>query len=58
MEQNDKAIDISETPIGNYGAHCVGVVIALCDNLEEIRLNGCGIGDEGAIKLLEDVMQC
>lgn len=55
MEQNDKVLDISETLIGNYGAKCVAAVIALCDELEEIRLCGCGIKDEGAIELFEEL---
>lgn len=48
-------MDISETLIGNYGARCVAEVISLCDSLEEIRLSGCGIKDEGAIKIFEEV---
>ena len=31
MEQNEKVMDISQTPIGNYGAKCVAAVITLCD---------------------------
>jgi Ran GTPase-activating protein (RanGAP) involved in mRNA processing and transport len=55
MEQNEKVIDISETQIGNYGAKCVGAVLALCDGLEEIRLSNCGIKDDGAIELFEEL---
>ena len=55
MEQNDKMIDINETHIGNYGAKCVAAVISLCDGLEEIRLSNCGIKDEGAIALFEEL---
>lgn len=55
IEHNEKVMDISETLIGNYGARCVAEVISLCDSLEEIRLSGCGIKDEGAIKIFEEV---
>ena len=55
MEQNEKMIDINETHIGNYGAKCVAAVITLCDGLEEIRLSNCGIKDDGAISLLEEL---
>jgi len=55
MEQNDKVIDISETNIGNYGAKCVAAVLTLCDGLEEIRLSNCGIKDDGAIELFEEL---
>lgn len=57
MEQNEKVIDISETNIGNYGAKCVAAVLTLCDSLEEIRLSNCGIKDEGAIELFEELKQ-
>ena len=55
MEQNEKVMDISETPIGNYGAKCVAAVITLCDALEEIRLSGCGIKDDGAMTIFEEL---
>jgi Ran GTPase-activating protein (RanGAP) involved in mRNA processing and transport len=48
-------LDISETQIGNYGAKCVAAVLALCDGLEEIRLANCGIRDEGALELFEEL---
>lgn len=55
MEQNEKVMDISETPIGNYGAKMCGAVITLCDGLEEIRLSNCNIKDEGAIHIFEEM---
>lgn len=55
MEQNEKVIDISETIIGNYGAKCVAAVLTLCEGLEEIRLSNCGIKDEGALDLFEEL---
>ena len=55
MEQNEKVIDISETVIGNYGAKCVAAVLTLCDGLEEIRLCNCGIKDDGALELFEEL---
>jgi Ran GTPase-activating protein (RanGAP) involved in mRNA processing and transport len=55
MENNEKVIDISETQIGNYGAKCVAAVLTLCEGLEEIRLSNCGIKDEGAIELFEEL---
>ena len=57
MEHNEKVMDISETPILNYGAKCVSTVITLCDQLEEVRLSGCGIRDEGAITLFEEMKE-
>lgn len=48
-------IDISETNIGNYGAKCVAAVLTLCDGLEEIRLSNCGIKDDGALELFEEL---
>lgn len=55
MENNEKVIDISETQIGNYGAKCVAAVLTLCDGLEEIRLANCGIKDEGALELFQEL---
>jgi len=55
MENNEKVIDISETEIGNYGAKCVAAVLTLCDGLEEIRLANCGIKDEGAMELFQEM---
>lgn len=55
MEHNEKVMDISETPIGNYGAKCVAAVITLCDGLEEIRLSGCDIKDEGANAIFDEM---
>ena len=55
MENNEKVIDISDTPIGNYGAACIAAVLTLCDQLEEIRLSNCGIKDEGANNLFEEL---
>lgn len=55
MEQNEKVIDISETSIGNYGAKCVAAVLTLCEGLEEIRLSNCGIKDEGALELFQEL---
>ena len=55
MEHNEEVMDISETPIGNYGAKCVAAVITLCDSLKEIRLSGCSIKDEGAIAIFDEM---
>lgn len=33
----------------------MAAVITLCDALEEIRLSNCGIKDEGAISLFEEL---
>jgi len=35
----------------------VAAVLSLCDGLEEIRLSGCGIKDDGAIELFEELKQ-
>jgi len=55
MEQNEKVIDISDTNILSYGAECVAAVLSLCDQLQEIRLNNCGIRDKGAIALFSEL---
>jgi Ran GTPase-activating protein (RanGAP) involved in mRNA processing and transport len=55
MESNEEVMDISETPIGNYGAKCVAAVITLCDALKEIRLSGCQIKNEGAQTIFEEM---
>ncbi len=35
----------------------MAAVLSLCDGLEEIRLSGCGIKDDGAIELFEELKQ-
>ena len=50
-------MDLSETPIGNYGAKCVAAVITLYDGLDEIKLNNCEIKDEGAQSIFEELKQ-
>jgi Ran GTPase-activating protein (RanGAP) involved in mRNA processing and transport len=53
--QKDKIIDISETTIGNDGAKFVAEAIPECAGLEEIRLSNCGIKDEGALAIFEQI---
>jgi hypothetical protein len=51
MEQNEKEINISDTPVGNIGAMCVAAVLTLSESLTEVRMRNCEIRDEGVINL-------
>lgn len=51
LDQKEKTIQISDTPMGNIGAVCVAAVLTMCDCLTEVRMSNCGIKDEGAINL-------
>ena len=37
------------------GAKCIATSIPFCDGIEEIRLNSCGIDDEGALAIFEEL---
>lgn len=58
MEGNEKVIDMSDSPIGSAGAKCVAAAISFCELLEEMRLANCGIGDEGARFLFNELLAC
>jgi hypothetical protein len=51
IEQNESSIDMSETPIGNYGANCVAAVFNISENLDYVKLQNCQIGNEGAFSI-------
>ncbi len=55
VTNNELIIDISDTPIHDYGAKCVAVVIPLCESVTEVHLSNCMISDEGAQTLFEEL---
>jgi Ran GTPase-activating protein (RanGAP) involved in mRNA processing and transport len=60
MENNEVSIDMSDTLIKDHGAKMVAAAASLCDQLQELRLQQCGITDDGAMELfteLQDLQQ-
>ena len=57
MENSEMSIDMSDTLIKNQGAKMVAVAASLCENLQELRLAQCGISDEGAIELFNELKE-
>jgi Ran GTPase-activating protein (RanGAP) involved in mRNA processing and transport len=55
MENNELSIDMSDTLIKDHGAKMVAAAASLCDQLQELRLQQCGITDEGAIELFNEL---
>lgn len=55
MENNELSIDMSDTLIKDHGAKMVAAAASLCDNLQELRLQQCGITDDGAIELFNEL---
>jgi Ran GTPase-activating protein (RanGAP) involved in mRNA processing and transport len=55
MENEELSIDMSDTLIKNHGAKMVAAAASLCDKLQELRLQQCGISDEGAIELFNEL---
>ena len=55
MENNELSIDMSDTLIKDHGAKMVAAAASLCDQLQELRLQQCGITDEGAIELFQEL---
>lgn len=55
MENNELSIDMSDTLIKDHGAKMVAAAASLCDQLQELRLQQCGITDEGAIELFSEL---
>ena len=51
MENNEPSIDMSETMIQDHGAKMVAAAASLCEGLQELRLQQCGITDDGAIEI-------
>lgn len=54
-DNNELSIDMSDTLIQDHGAKMVAAVAAFCENLQELRLQQCGITDEGAITLFKEL---
>ena len=46
---------MSDTLICDQGAKMVAAVAAYCETLKEIRLSQCGITDDGAIELFNEM---
>lgn len=55
MENNELSIDMSDTLIKDHGAKMVAAAASLCDNLQELRLQQCGITDDGAIEIFNEL---
>ena len=55
MENNEKQIEMSDSPIGSSGAKCVAAAINFCEGLLEIRLSNCAIKDSGARSLFDEL---
>merc|ERR1719263_1000312 len=55
MENNELSIDMSDTLIQDHGAKMVAAAASLCDQLQELRLQQCGITDDGAIELFNEL---
>ena len=55
IQKQEKVIDISETPIGNFGASFVAEAISECKGLEVINLSKCAIRDAGALAIFENL---
>lgn len=55
MENNELSIDMSDTLIKDHGAKMVAAAASLCDQLQELRLQQCGITDDGAIELFTEL---
>ena len=55
MENNELSIDMSDTLIKDHGAKMVAAAASLCDQLQELRLQQCGITDDGAIELFNEL---
>ena len=55
MENNELSIDMSDTLIKDHGAKMVAAAASLCDQLQELRLQQCGITDDGAMELFQEL---
>lgn len=56
MEHNELSIDMSDTLIKDHGAKMVAAAASLCDQLQELRLQQCGITDDGAIEIFNELI--
>ena len=55
MQKNEQLIDMADNVIKSEGAQCVAAAIEFCEQLAEIRLSNCNIGDAGAISLFQAI---
>lgn len=55
MEDNQTAIEMSDSPIKSQGAECVAAAINFCSSVVEIKLANCSIGDKGAQQLFDEL---
>ena len=55
MENNEKNIEMSDSPIGSSGAKCVAAAINFCEGLVEMKLVNCNIKDSGAKSLFDEL---
>jgi hypothetical protein len=56
MENNEKSIEMSDSPIGSSGAKCVAAAISFCEGLIEMKLSNCEIKDSGAKALFDEMV--
>ena len=57
MENNEKSIEMSDSPIGSSGAKCVAAAVTFCEGLVEMKLSNCEIKDSGARALFDEIAQ-
>ena len=57
MENNEKQIEMSDSPIGSSGAKCVAAAVTFCEGLQEMKLSNCDIKDSGARALFDEITQ-
>lgn len=57
MENNEKSIEMSDTPIGSSGAKCVAAAVTFCESLVDMKLSNCEIKDSGARALFDEIAQ-
>ena len=55
MQKNEQLIDMADNVIKSEGAQCVAAAIEFCEQLVEVRLSNCNIGDAGAISLFQAI---
>ena len=48
MTNNEQIIEMADNEIKSDGAACVAAALEYCENLVEVRLSNCKIGDTGA----------
>lgn len=55
MENNERVIEMSDSPIKSGGAKCVAMALNFCEGLVELRLSNCEITDSGALEIFKEL---